>query len=129
MIYRMAADGLVLFHGLFIIFVLLGGLLLLKWRGVVWLHVPAATWGVLVEVFHLTCPLTYWENLLRLRAGLQGYEGGYVEHYLLPVIYPAGLTAGIQLVLGSVVLLINGAVYWRLYRRWGKSTRVIPSRP
>lgn len=129
MIYRMAADGLVLFHGLFIIFVLLGGLLLLKWRGLVWLHVPAAIWGVLVEVFHLTCPLTYWENLLRLKAGLQGYEGGYVEHYLLPVIYPAGLTAGIQLVLGSVVLLINGAVYWRLCRRWGKSTRVIPSRP
>ncbi|MGY4493936.1 DUF2784 domain-containing protein [Pseudomonas sp. TE3610] len=129
MIYRMAADGLVLFHGLFIIFVLLGGLLLLKWRGLVWLHLPAATWGVLVEVLHLTCPLTYWENLLRLKAGLQGYEGGYVEHYLLPVIYPAGLTAGIQLVLGSVVLLINGAVYWRLCRRWGKSTRVIPSRP
>jgi hypothetical protein len=111
-------------------FVLLGGLLLLKWRGLVWLHVPAATWGVLVEMLHLTCPLTYWENLLRLRAGLQGYEGGYIEHYLLPVIYPAGLTAGIQLVLGSVVLLINGAVYWRLYRRWaGKSTRAIPSRP
>ncbi|WP_416424847.1 DUF2784 domain-containing protein [Pseudomonas sp. App30] len=127
MFYSMAANGLVLFHGLFIIFVLLGGLLLLKWRRLIWLHLPAAAWGVAVEVFHLTCPLTYWENLMRLQAGQQGYAGGYVEHYLLPVIYPAGLTAGIQLVLGSVVLLINGTVYWRLCRRWrGEALRPIP---
>ncbi|WAH55612.1 DUF2784 domain-containing protein [Pseudomonas silvicola] len=127
MIFSVAADGVVLFHGLFIIFVLLGGLLVLKWRAVAWLHVPAAVWGVVVEVFHLTCPLTHWENLLRLMAGQQGYTGGYVEHYLLPVIYPAGLTAGIQLVLGSVVLLINGTVYWRLCRQWrGGTKQAIP---
>jgi len=126
MIYRMAAEGLVLFHGLFILFVLLGGLLVLRWRRVIWLHLPAAAWGVMVEVFHLMCPLTYWENLLRLRAGQQGYAGGYIEHYLLPMIYPAGLTTGIQLVLGSVVLLINGTVYWRVCRQRRSGVQAIP---
>lgn len=117
MLYRIAADGLVLFHLLFILFVLFGGLLLLKWRHLAWWHLPAAAWGVAVEVFHLTCPLTQWENLMRNAAGQVGYGGGFIEHYVWPVIYPAGLTPSIQLGLGGVVLLINMLVYVRVFRQ------------
>ncbi|MFJ4195389.1 DUF2784 domain-containing protein [Pseudomonas sp. NPDC089534] len=118
MLYRIAADGLVLFHLLFILFVLFGGLLALRWRPLIWLHLPAATWGVLVEVLHLTCPLTRWENLMRHAAGQTEYAGGFIEHYIWPIIYPAGLTPQIQLALGSVVLAVNLLVYGRLIRRW-----------
>ncbi|MBD9599598.1 MULTISPECIES: DUF2784 domain-containing protein [unclassified Pseudomonas] len=118
MLYRIAADGLVLFHLLFILFVLFGGLLVLKWRPLIWWHLPAAVWGVSVEVFHLNCPLTQWENLMRDAAGQTGYSGGFIEHYVWPVIYPAGLTPAIQLGLGSVVLAINVLVYFRLIRLW-----------
>jgi hypothetical protein len=118
MLYRIAADGLVLFHLLFILFVLFGGLLVLKWRPLIWWHLPAAVWGVSVEVFHLICPLTEWENLMRDAAGQTGYGGGFIEHYVWPVIYPAGLTPAIQLGLGSVVLLVNVLVYLRLFRLW-----------
>jgi len=117
MLYRIAADGLVLFHLLFILFVLFGGLLVLKWRHLIWWHLPAAAWGVAVEVFHLTCPLTEWENRMRLAAGQTGYGGGFIEHYVWPVIYPAGLTPAIQLGLGAVVLVINVGVYLRVWRR------------
>jgi hypothetical protein len=118
MLYRIAADGLVLFHLLFILFVLFGGLLVLKWRPLIWWHLPAAVWGVSVEVFHLNCPLTQWENLMRDAAGQTGYSGGFIEHYVWPVIYPAGLTPAIQLGLGSVVLAINVLVYFRLIKLW-----------
>jgi hypothetical protein len=118
MLYRIAADGLVLFHLLFILFVLFGGLLVLKWRPLIWWHLPAAVWGVSVEVFHLNCPLTQWENLMHDAAGQTGYSGGFIEHYVWPVIYPAGLTPAIQLGLGSVVLAINVLVYFRLIRLW-----------
>lgn len=117
MLYRIAADGLVLFHLLFILFVLFGGLLVLKWRPLIWWHLPAAAWGVSVEVFHLICPLTEWENRMRLAAGQTGYGGGFIEHYVWPVIYPAGLTPAIQLGLGAVVLVINVGVYFRVWRR------------
>lgn len=117
MLYRIAADGLVLFHLLFILFVLFGGLLVLKWRHLAWWHLPAAAWGVAVEVFHLTCPLTQWENLMRNAAGQTGYGGGFIEHYVWPVIYPAGLTPSIQLGLGGVVLAINVWVYVRVFRQ------------
>lgn len=117
MLYRLAADSLVLFHLSFILFVLFGGLLALKWRPVILLHLPAAAWGVAVEVFHLPCPLTRWENLFRQLAGQDGYGGGFIEHYILAMIYPAGLTPQIQLGLGAFVLLINVAVYVRLIRR------------
>ena len=118
MLYRIAADGLVLFHLLFILFVLFGGLLVLKWPRLMWLHLPAAAWGFAVEVLHLTCPLTYWENLMRHAAGQTEYAGGFIEHYVWPIIYPAGLTPQIQLALGSVVLVINLLVYGRLARAW-----------
>ncbi len=126
MLYRIAADGLVLFHLSFILFVLFGGLLVLKWHRVVWLHLPAATWGVMVEVLHLTFQLTYWENLMRYAAGQTEYAGGFIEHYVWPIIYPAGLTPQIQLALGSVVLVINLLVYGRLIRQWQlrRATRI-----
>jgi len=118
MLYRIAADGLLLFHLLFILFVLFGGLLALKWPALIWAHLPAVAWGVTVEVLHLSCPLTEWENLMRQAAGQTGYGGGFIEHYIWPVIYPAGLTPEIQLALGSVVLAINVLVYLRLIRLW-----------
>jgi cytochrome c biogenesis protein CcdA len=118
MLYRIAADGLVLFHLLFILFVLFGGLLVLKWRWLIWGHLPVAAWGVSVEILHLTCPLTEWENRMRLAAGQTGYGGGFIEHYVWPVIYPAGLTPTIQLALGSVVLAVNVLVYLRLFKLW-----------
>ena len=126
MLYRLAADGLVLFHLAFILFVLFGGLLTLKWPRVMWLHLPAVAWGIAVEVLHLPCPLTRWENLFRHLAGQDGYGGGFVEHYILTLIYPAGLTPNIQWVLAAVVLLINIAVYVRLIRQTQANNPVRP---
>ncbi|MBI6575633.1 DUF2784 domain-containing protein [Pseudomonas viridiflava] len=111
MIFRLAADAVVTFHLLFILFVLLGGLLVLRWPWAALLHLPAMIWGAAVEFLHLYCPLTPLENALRSRAGDQGYDGGFIEHYLIPLIYPAGLTPQIQLWLGGIVLLINASVY------------------
>ncbi|MBM7059685.1 DUF2784 domain-containing protein [Pseudomonas sp. UL073] len=118
MSYRLLADGVVLVHGLFILFVLAGGLLVLRWRRLAWLHLPAVAWGMLVELMHWRCPLTPLENRLRLAAGEAGYPGGFVEQYLIPLIYPAGLTVQIQLWLGLVVVLVNAAVYLFVLRRW-----------
>jgi hypothetical protein len=118
MFYRIAADGLVLFHLLFILFVLGGGLLVLKWRHLCWWHLPAVAWGAAVEAFHWPCPLTGWENHLRLAAGQAGYGDSFIEHYLWPLIYPAGLTPGIQLWLSLLVISVNVLVYLMLLRQW-----------
>ncbi|WP_122424188.1 DUF2784 domain-containing protein [Pseudomonas viridiflava] len=117
MIFRLAADAVVTFHLLFILFVLLGGLLVLRWPWAALLHLPAMIWGAAVEFLHLYCPLTPLENALRSRAGDQGYDGGFIEHYLIPLIYPAGLTPQIQLWLGGIILLINASVYGALLIR------------
>ncbi|MDF3836427.1 DUF2784 domain-containing protein [Cupriavidus basilensis] len=111
------ADAIVLLHLAFIVFVMLGGLLVLRWPRLAWLHLPAVAWGVLVEWSGWICPLTPLENALRLRAGQQAYGGDFVQRYVLPVIYPEGLTREIQVVLGAVVLALNLAVYATLYRR------------
>ncbi|WP_407310691.1 DUF2784 domain-containing protein [Pseudomonas sp. nanlin1] len=121
MAYRLAADALVLLHLVFILFALLGGLLALKWRPVLALHLPAALWGVLVEVMHWRCPLTRWENLMRQAAGQAGYADSFIEHYLWPLIYPAGLTPAIQWLLGALVLAVNLLIYRRIYQRWHKA--------
>ncbi|WP_296272421.1 DUF2784 domain-containing protein [Pseudomonas sp. UBA6323] len=123
MLWRIAADALVLVHLGFILFVLLGGLLLLRWPRLLWLHLPAVAWGIVVECLHLGCPLTPWENQLRRAAGQAGYEGGFIEHYLIPLIYPAGLTPQIQLWLGAIVVLVNLAVYAWLIWRWRSGPR------
>jgi hypothetical protein len=123
MFYRLGADAVLVIHLLFIVFVLFGGLLALRWRWVVVLHLPAMVWGAVVEFFHLYCPLTPLENAWRIKAGGEGYEAGFIEHYLIPLIYPAGLTPQIQLWLGAIVLLVNLAVYgWLLVRPWRKPT-------
>lgn len=115
----LAADAVVVVHLLFILFAVLGGLLVWRWHRLVWLHVPAALWGVLVELMRWPCPLTPLEHSLRLTAGQAGYSGGFVEHYLLPIIYPAELTPQIQIGLGLFVLLLNGLIYGVLLgQRW-----------
>lgn len=119
MLYQLAADAVVFLHLVFILFVVLGGLLVLRWRWLMALHLPAVTWGALVELLHLYCPLTPLENALRERAGAQGYSGDFVEHYLIPLIYPSGLTPQIQVWLGATVVLINLGVYGALaIRGW-----------
>jgi hypothetical protein len=121
MIWRLLADLLVAFHFCFVLFVVLGGLLVLRWRRAVWIHVPVALWGAGIEFVQGICPLTPLENSLRARGGQAGYSGGFVEHYLLPVLYPAGLTIDIQVVLGVFVVALNAVIYtiaWRRWRRW-----------
>lgn len=113
---------MVLLHLAFILFVFLGGLLVLRRPRLAWLHLPAALWGALIEFRGWFCPLTPLENRLRLAAGQEGYATGFVEHYILPVVYPPGLTREVQLVLGAVVVLVNGAAYawvWRRRKRRG----------
>lgn len=118
MLWDWAADVVLVVHLLFIAFVLLGGLLMLRWPRLAWLHLPAVLWGATVELMHLQCPLTPLENSLREAAGQVGYDGGFITHYLIPVIYPAGLTPQIQLMLGALVVLLNGLVYsWVLLRK------------
>ena len=121
MAYRILADLVVGIHVLFVVFVVLGGLLALRWPWVAAAHLPAAAWGALIEFKGWICPLTPLENSLRASAGQAGYEGGFIEHYLLPVLYPVGITRGLQLVLGSLVLAVNlvvyGVVLWRRYAR------------
>ena len=115
--YRVAADALVLVHFAFIAFVVGGGFLAWRWRRVAWLHLPAAAWGALIEFTGWICPLTPIENALRLRAGESGYAGGFIAHYVIPVVYPAGLTHGIQIALGVSVVLVNVVAYVVLVAR------------
>jgi hypothetical protein len=117
MVYRVLADLVVLTHTLFVVFVVLGGFLAWRWRWVAWLHVPCAVWGAAIEFAGWVCPLTPLENTLRARAGLEGYRGGFVEHYVLPLLYPAGLTTPKQVVLGTFVVVVNVVAYGVLARR------------
>jgi hypothetical protein len=115
--YRLLADATVAFHFAFILFVVLGGLLVLRKPLVAWLHLPSVVWVVWLELTGTICPLTPLENALRTRAGEAGYAGGFIDHYLMPVIYPAGLTPQIQWGLAIAVLLVNAIVYTRAWRR------------
>jgi uncharacterized protein DUF2784 len=108
---RLLPDLVVLFHFLFVLFVVFGGLLVLRWPRLAYVHVPVALYGALIELIGWVCPLTPLENRLRESAGLAGYQGGFVEHYILPVLYPAGLTKGVQLVLGLIVVGLNLVIY------------------
>ena len=121
MLLRLSADAVLLLHLLFIAFALLGGLLVLRWRWLAWLHLPAVFWAVTVEALQLLCPLTPVENDLRHAAGQAGYNTGFIEHYLLPIIYPAGLTPVIQLWLAALVLSLNLLVYGLLLWRWRRN--------
>ncbi len=117
MAYRLLADATVALHAAFIVFVVGGGFLV--WRDARWalLHLPAVAWVAWLEFTGAICPLTPLENALRARAGDEGYAGGFIDHYLVPVIYPAGLTPGIQVALGAALVVGNAWLYWRAWRR------------
>ena len=122
MYYWIAANSIIVLHLGFVCFVVLGGFLVLKWRWVVFVHIPAAVWGALIEYQGWLCPLTPLEQQLRQAGGQAGYSGGFIEHYLVPVLYPAYLNREVQIVLGTFVIVINIAVYgWLIVRLvWGK---------
>jgi hypothetical protein len=117
MVYRILADAVVLVHLLFVVFVVLGGFLVWRWSRVAWAHVPAAVWGATIEYAGWICPLTPLENAWRTRAGRAGYRGGFVEHYLIALLYPAGLTPRAQAVLGTLVVAVNLLAYGVVIRR------------
>jgi hypothetical protein len=115
--YRLLADLLVLFHAGFVLFVVLGGLIVLRRPRVAWVHLPVAAWGAWVEFSSTVCPLTPLENHLRRLGGEAGYSGGFIAHYILPVLYPAGLNPRVEIVLGVFVVLLNLSVYAALWRK------------
>ena len=118
MSFRLAADCVLLVHLAFILFALLGATMAVWWRWTPLVHLPAAAWGFFVELTGRDCPLTHLENYLRIKAGLSGYTESFVEHYLLAIIYPAGLTREIQFALAGVVIAVNIAIYgWLFVRR------------
>lgn len=117
MIFRLAADAVLLLHAAFIVFVVCGGLLAWRWPRLAWIHLPAAVWGAFVELSAAACPLTALENEFLSRAGLAGYGGGFIEHYLLGAIYPQGLSRATQWLLGAAVVAINAAIYGALLLR------------
>ena len=121
MIHRLAADAVLLLHLGFILFVLLGGVLAVRRRWAPLLHLPAAAWGVYIELSGGLCPLTPLENRLRIAAGDAGYAGGFIEHYLLALIYPAGLTQDVQYVLAAIVVGVNALAYGWVWRRRRRS--------
>lgn len=117
MLNHYAADLVVLIHFCFILFVTFGGFLVIKWRKLIWLHLPAAVWGALIEFYGWVCPLTILENQLRKSSG-GSYSSGFIEHYLIPLIYPEGLTRDIQLLMGAAVVLINLFVYTKIVKKF-----------
>jgi hypothetical protein len=119
MIHLLAANAILTLHLLFICLVMFGAVVALRWPGFAFIHIPAAIWGFLVEAMGWYCPLTEFENALLRMAGEEGYTGGFIEHYLLAIIYPDGLTREIQVAMAVMVLLVNGGLYgWMLARRW-----------
>lgn len=118
MSWGVLAEVVVFLHFCFVLFVLFGGALALRWPKAVWIHLPAAAWGALISFAGWICPLTPLEKWLRRQGGAAGYEGGFVEHYILPVLYPRALTHEIQIALGFIVILLNVVIYRQVYRRY-----------
>jgi hypothetical protein len=117
MLYRIAAYAVLVLHFAFVLFVLLGGLLVLRRPKLAWLHVPAVAWAAFVEFSGLICPLTPLENVLRQGAGDAGYAGDFLEHYIAAVLYPEALTRNLQVLFGAAVVLVNVAIYAAVWRR------------
>ena len=118
MYFRFAADGVLLFHLSFILIALFGGALAARWRWMPLVHLPVAAWAFFIELTGRICPLTYLENDLRVRAGQSDYAESFIEHYLLDVIYPSGLTREVQFVLAATVVVVNIAIYvWLVIHR------------
>jgi Protein of Unknown function (DUF2784). len=117
MIYGVLATFVASIHLLFVVFVVLGGLAVLRWPWVMWVHLPAAAWGALIELAGWICPLTPLENWLRRKAGGEGYSGGFLDHYIFAALYPEGLSRTTQTILGIAVIVINAVAYWRIFTR------------
>ena len=117
MTYRFLADVTVVLHLAFVLFVVLGGLLVLRYPRAAWVHIPAAVWGAWIEFAGWICPLTPLENWLRERGGDVGYSSSFVERYIIPTLYPAVLSQRLQWILGGVVIVVNAAIYVIVYRR------------
>jgi hypothetical protein len=117
MIYRLLADFVLIVHAAFVVFVMLGALLVLRWPRVAWVHVPVVLWGAGIEFLGGICPLTPLENHWRRLAGQQGYPGDFVEHYIVSFLYPDGLTRTVQVVLGLFALAVNAGIYFVVLRR------------
>jgi len=111
------AGAVVVVHMAFVVFVVAGAVAVLRWPRMAWVHVPAALWGATIALGGFTCPLTPLENWLRVRSGATAYDTGFLEHYLLPVLYPLAMTRGLQIATGLFVVLVNVLVYWRVFRR------------
>jgi hypothetical protein len=111
MLYLLFADLVVLIHLAFVVFAVLGALFVIRWRNIVWFHLPAAVWAAWIEFSGKICPLTPLENWLRMRGGGPGYAGDFVGHYLMPILYPSGLTRKVQFILGGVVIGVNLIIY------------------
>ena len=117
MAYRFTADLVTILHLLFIVLVVLGGLLVLRWPRLAWVHVPIVIWGFLIEVMGWICPLTPLEQKLRLAAGERGYEGSFIDHYIVPLMYPQGLTYSMRMVLAGIIAVLNISIYLWLIRK------------
>ena len=117
MSYRLLADFVLVVHAAFVVFVMLGGVAVLRWPRLAWVHLPVVIWGAGIEFAGGICPLTPLENHWRRLAGEQGYTGGFVEQYVLAALYPEGLTRGIQLALGLLVIAVNAVIYFRVWTR------------
>jgi Protein of Unknown function (DUF2784) len=126
MLYRLLANTVVIVHVAFIAFVVLGGFVAWRWRRIAWLHIPTALYGATIEFVGWVCPLTPLENHFRRLAGQSGYAGGFVEHYIIPVLYPTGWTVSLRVLLGTLVLFVNALAYGVYFWRIAKSR---PSRP
>jgi hypothetical protein len=121
--YRVLADLVVGLHFIFVLFVLCGGLLVLRWPNVAYLHVPAAIYGAAIEFAGWVCPLTPLEKWLRSQAGSTVYSGGFIEHYILPILYPSALTRDLQLLFGTLVVALNLGIYAYVIRRRHRQPR------
>jgi hypothetical protein len=121
MLYHALATALAITHLAFVIFVAIGALLVLRWRWVMYLQLPAAIWGALIEICRWDCPLTRWENLALQRAGESGYSDGFIAHYIFGLIYPNGLSRGVEIALAVFVTIVNSAVYHHVFH--GKNGR------
>jgi hypothetical protein len=121
--YKFLADAVVIFHFAFVGFVLFGGLLALRWRRVIWAHLPCVAWGIWIELSHGLCPLTPLENRLREHGGADTYAGGFVDHYIMPILYPDGLTHETQVAIACLIIAINGGCYGFILWKWYQSRR------
>jgi uncharacterized membrane protein YhhN len=120
MCYRALADLVLVVHFAFVLFVVFGGALALRWSRVAWIHVPIALYGAVIEFMGFVCPLTPLEVTLRQRGGEAGYAGGFIEHYITAAIYPAGLTRQVQFILGAALVGLNVVVYAVWWTRYSK---------